>query len=49
LKNFIGDGHFVPSANKSIAKSVLELINTNFERSERAVSVPSEAARHKKS
>jgi hypothetical protein len=48
LKNFIGDGHFVPSANKLIAKSVLELVNTNFERSHRAVSVPSEPAKHKK-
>ena len=48
VRNFIGDGHFVQSANKLIAKSVLELINTNLERSERAVSVPSEAATHKK-
>lgn len=31
LKNFVGDGHFVESANKLIGKAVLELINEHFE------------------
>ncbi|MBD0344374.1 MAG: hypothetical protein ICV63_05980 [Coleofasciculus sp. Co-bin14] len=32
VRNFIGDGHFVESANKSIAEAVLKLINEHFDR-----------------
>jgi hypothetical protein len=33
VRNFVGDGHFTESANKSIAKAVLKLINENVDRS----------------
>lgn len=32
VRNFIGDGHFIESANKSIATAVLKLINGHFHR-----------------
>jgi hypothetical protein len=30
IRNFVGDGHFTPSANKLIAKAVLKLLNKDF-------------------
>ena len=36
VRNFIPDGHFVPTVNKLIAKAVLKIINERFERRDQA-------------